>query len=362
VEVAEAIAPLADEWDDLARRAGAPPFSRPGWVQAWWSAFGQGSLAVLTLRRDGELAAVLPLARHRRVLRSCSNVHTPVFDCVAARGEDAAAMLEAAVARFDAILLEQIDAEGRLAEAVRSAAGATGSRLVLFEELVNPYVAAGMSREEYESALGSSKRQQVRRKRRRLSDLGELTYEASESLAPGPELEERFEQLLRLEGSGWKASAGTAIGSRPETRRFYAEVATWAAEEKLLRLSFMRLEGRPVVGWLLIGDEARQYSIKTGYDEQFSRFSPGVLLALEEIGHALDGGRSFELGAGMNRLKQDLHNAAHTLEHVGVFRRTPAGALARWRLQGKAAVYRRARQSSLLRRVRDALRRRLARD
>ena len=41
---------IFDEWDALADRVAATPFMRPGWIAAWWRAFGSGKLEVLTAR------------------------------------------------------------------------------------------------------------------------------------------------------------------------------------------------------------------------------------------------------------------------------------------------------------------------
>ena len=79
----EGIELLADEWDRLADRLAAPPFLRPGWFSVWWRAFGSGQLMVLAVRREGELAGVLPLARHRGALESLANYHTPAFGLLA---------------------------------------------------------------------------------------------------------------------------------------------------------------------------------------------------------------------------------------------------------------------------------------
>src|SRR3982751_149503 len=80
IELHHAIAPLTPEWDELVDRVGAGPFSRPGWFEAWWQAFGRGRLEVVTLRRQGELAAVLPLLRRHGTRRSLTNWHTPEFE------------------------------------------------------------------------------------------------------------------------------------------------------------------------------------------------------------------------------------------------------------------------------------------
>src|ERR687892_751567 len=80
VLTADSLDAIADEWDALAMRVGATPFARPGWMRAWWTAFGRGDLCILTYRRGGQLRAVLPLARRRGLLHSCSNIHSPLFD------------------------------------------------------------------------------------------------------------------------------------------------------------------------------------------------------------------------------------------------------------------------------------------
>lgn len=360
LEVVREFQALTEEWDDLATRTGASPFARPGWIRAWWSAFGRGELCILTYRRDGELRSVLPLAHRRGLLRSCSNVHSPIFDGVCSDREDFQVLLTAALCESRrGLILNDLESSGQLAAATRQVSDQSRCRLVVLDEAAAPYVDSAMSSEEYEHSLGKSKRHQIRRKRRRLADAGEeLTYEVVER---PQDLEDRLERFLLLEGSGWKASSGTAIRSRPETRRFYSEVATWAMENNLLRLSFLLLDDRPVVGWFLIGDQAHQYSLKTGYDEEFSRYSPGLLLALDEIGRAVESGQTFEFGQGMNRMKEDLHNAMRTIEYLALFPRSVRGTLARWSVVGQQAAYRRARESTLLRRGRDAVRGRLAR-
>src|SRR5437899_1249723 len=79
VEIERSTEALDREWDDLADRVGAAPFLRPGWIRAWWRAFGSGDPGVLTVRRSGRLAAALPLEIRRGVVRSPTNWHTPFF-------------------------------------------------------------------------------------------------------------------------------------------------------------------------------------------------------------------------------------------------------------------------------------------
>ena len=49
-EPGEADDPILAEWDELANRCGASVFLRPGWLAAWWRAFGRRWLDLITTR------------------------------------------------------------------------------------------------------------------------------------------------------------------------------------------------------------------------------------------------------------------------------------------------------------------------
>jgi CelD/BcsL family acetyltransferase involved in cellulose biosynthesis len=319
---------LAGEWDDLALRTSAPPFARPGWISAWWSAFGRGEPRVFALRRNRELTAVLPLSRFRGRLEACSNVHTPV--------------------------LRRLDSEGKLAAAARRLGSEGQLRLARLEAMASPYVDPTITWEQFEQSLSNSRRKELSRRRRRLADKGEIEIEASDGSV---ELEAELSEFLRLEGSGWKEQKGTAVHLRPETQRFYEDAADWAAGMGLLRLTFLRVGDRRVAAQYMIDDGAQRHLLKIGYDPAYSRFGPGVILELDDVRAALADGRTFELGTGMNAIKEEFMNAQRTIEHLALFPRSRRGALARRSVTARQAFYRRARGSALVRRARDILRR-----
>jgi CelD/BcsL family acetyltransferase involved in cellulose biosynthesis len=91
-------------------------------------------------------------------------------------------------------------------------------------------------------------------------------------------LDELLDEGFRVEGSGWKGAYGTSIGSRPATRRFYTEVARWAAERGWLRLAFLRLDGRAIAFDYCLEHEKTHYLLKTGYDSSYGRFAPGMII------------------------------------------------------------------------------------
>ena len=109
VAIHQSIEPLVGEWEELARRSNASPFLWPGWMKAWWHAFGAGRLQILTVYQNGHLAGVLPLLRLRGALKSTTNAHTPLFGTLAANEAAADKLAQALFAQA----ASRIDLSGR---------------------------------------------------------------------------------------------------------------------------------------------------------------------------------------------------------------------------------------------------------
>jgi CelD/BcsL family acetyltransferase involved in cellulose biosynthesis len=280
--------PIADEWDELAGRTRAVPFVRPGWITAWWDVFGHGALQILTLRRAGRLAGVLPLCGDRGWLRSPTNDQTPQFGIVA---EDAAAADELADAALDRagrrLTLSLVDASGWDLAALRGGARARGYRVLARPVVRPPYLLVDGDWAAFEKHVAGRLLRDLRRRRRRLEDQGVLTFEVSDG-ATG--LEDLLEDGFRVETSGWKAAQQTAIVSRPETRRFFTEVARWAAARGWLRLAFLRLDGRALAFQFGLEEGGAYYFLKGGYETEFHRFAPGKLLVHDMLERAFSSG------------------------------------------------------------------------
>jgi CelD/BcsL family acetyltransferase involved in cellulose biosynthesis len=280
------LAPIADEWDELAERTGAAPFLRPGWVAAWLDAFG-GTPRIVTLRENGELKGVLPLTRGRALLANAANSHSPLAGAVAEEPSHlhqiARAVVGAGTARTD---LRALDVRDPLLAELRAAALAHGHSTIERVTEREPYVDLSGGFEAYEAGLARKQRKELRRLQRRLEDEGAVTYE----FADGSErLETLLEEGFAIEGSGWKTEAGTAINAVPHERRFYTEIARWAASQGWLRLAFLRLDGRPLAFDYCLEAGGRFYALKGGFDIEFRRFGPGSLLTLESLRRAFAG-------------------------------------------------------------------------
>lgn len=331
IERHDRIEELAAEWDALADRSGARPWLRPGWIDAWWRAFGSGRLEVLSVARDGKLAGVLPVAHVRAgALVSPTNWHTPEFGPVA---EDGAACEELATAGFETrprrMALSFVSSDSPATDVLARAAAARGYRTSSRPQMRSPYVPVEGEFDAFVAAVGKPVRE-LRRRRRKLDEEGDVTV--SVERGEDDRLDALLSEGFAVEGSGWKGEQGTAIASRVETRQFYTDVARWAAEAGMLRLFFLGLDGRAIAFELTFDDGRSLYDLKGGYDPAYRSYGPGMIMAYEMIAYAYREGReSFEFLGSEEPYKRDWTSHVRERIQFHAFAPSPAG-LAAWAL------------------------------
>jgi CelD/BcsL family acetyltransferase involved in cellulose biosynthesis len=134
--------------------------------------------------------------------------------------------------------------------------------------------------EAYESASSSGRHRRVRRLERRLGERGRLTYD---EFAPGADPRGWLEAFMNLEIAGWKGRHGTAVASQARHREWLLEIGSEAAARNRLMMLALRLDGEAIALKLNFLAADGGYTLKTAYDERLEKFSPGVLLELENI-------------------------------------------------------------------------------
>lgn len=336
---------LEGEWEELAERSGAAPFCRPGWMSAWWTAFGNGELALLALRRRGALAGVIPLRRGNGRLSSPTNWHTPLYGPVV-EDHRAAEELWERLFRLDvrSIDLAFVDAEGGTSELATDIARRAGRVVAARTLMSSPYVPLDGGWEGYERTLSRNRRKGIRRRMRSLEAEGNVSTEVCEC---GEGVDAALEELFEVEASGWKGEQGTAISASSETRRFYTEIARWAAGRGTLRMAFLRLDGRPLAGELALVEGGVWHSVKAGFDASTGQFAPGVLLLYETLRHAFSSDLTrYDLMGSADDYKLGWTSHIAGRDWIRACARSPAGLV-------EAAVVRaRERARPLARRVR----------
>lgn len=326
----EALDSVEAEWKVLGDRLGSPPFLRPGWFWAWQEASAH-TVDVLTTRQRGNLVGVLPITRTPRGLRLPIGSETPFFTAIVEQDEARRRLVSAALVLADhrLDLPSVLEEDEALLETILAAAERRSSRVLVSPLRESAYVQTEGTWAEYLAGMSKKRRHEVRRRRRRLLEAGDVelcVYDGKEGL------DDLLAEGFRLEASGWKESYGTALDSQPRLRRFYEKLAHWAAAEGWLRLVFLELDGRPIAFDFGLQSGDVRWTLKTGFDPDYHRLSPGAVMRGHEVERAFEDDviRYEMLGAlagTHNAWKRHWATHRHSLLRVQVFDRSVPGRL-----------------------------------
>lgn len=294
---------LIAAWDDLARDVIEPnPFYESWMLQEALNSFGNSSdlIFVIINRRlqspkaAPQMVGLLPFQRFSQYRRAPIQTwklwkHLYCFHCVpllrrghvsealdlffewAAQNRQAPALLEwqgiTAEGPFYQALIDTLRNRGTTTYALD-----TYNR-ALFRPAANPesYCAAGMT---------CHNRQEQRRQRRRLEELGRLEFR---ELSKKEDVDLWVDIFLQMEASGWKGEEHTALAADAQHADYFRRISHAAFKRGQLMMLGLFLDDRPIAAKCNFKSGEGSFAFKIGFDESLSKFSPGVQLELENI-------------------------------------------------------------------------------
>jgi CelD/BcsL family acetyltransferase involved in cellulose biosynthesis len=177
-----------------------------------------------------------------------------------------------------------IGGDGRLSQVLIEAFNVRGSLTFQSETFTRAVLRPGLDGHQYvKETLPGRRIKDLRRCERQLAECGRIEYAA---LDPVGDVHQWLEDFALLESRGWKGREGTAMAARAADLEFFRHAAVAAFERGRLMMLALRFEGRPIAMKcnFLAGDGS--FAFKIAFDESFARFSPGVLLEIENIHRA----------------------------------------------------------------------------
>ncbi len=287
---------FAAEWDALTARVGDPnPFyERWALMPSLELSDRASEVEIVAVRSCGDLIGLLPLAR------STSNyghplphvrswLHANLFCAVPPiatgfEGEFWIGALSWLDSEARGVLFAHfpaLPADSTCLAALRRVTHAQHRPAAIVHRGERALLASRLSPEAYfEQSLSGKKRKELRRQHTRLAELGALRFERREDAVGVAGWADAF---LALEAAGWKGRAGSALASTPATAAFFRRALAGAAEAGRLERLTLSLDGRPIAMLANFITPPGAYSFKTAFDEDYARFSPGVLLQRENL-------------------------------------------------------------------------------
>jgi CelD/BcsL family acetyltransferase involved in cellulose biosynthesis len=131
-----------------------------------------------------------------------------------------------------------------------------------------------------ERALRPKHRKEFRRIEKRLSEMGPTEYRC---LEPRGDAKPWINSFLELESSGWKGQSGSSLASQEETRRFFEEAALGAHRHGQFMMLGLFHRNRPIALKCNFFSGNGAAAFKIAFDEDYGRYSPGMLLEIENV-------------------------------------------------------------------------------
>lgn len=130
---------------------------------------------------------------------------------------------------------------------------------------------------ELEAGLSRNFRGNLRKARNKLLGAGCAEFE---TVGPGQDLAQAYEEFLTVEASGWKGSSGssTAVAKLPRVDSFLRTLLSVEGPDLQPEIHMLRLDGRPIAAQFWIRYRNQMVLPKIGYDEGFRKLAPGQLL------------------------------------------------------------------------------------
>lgn len=283
---------LQAEWTDLAASAIEPnPFYEPWMLLPALRAFGAGRdlevvlvFAPSRVKGRKQLCGLFPLVRQRGRVELWKHPYcylsTPLLRRDLGR-RTLAKFCDHLQESAGLVRFEDVPGDGAFRLLLVDELNQRGWTSCVSSTYTRAILKPARSGEEFlERALTGKRRKELRRQRSRLAELGTLTVE---ELQPGSDPGPWVREFLELEKAGWKGREGCAAAVRDGHQGFIEEaVRQPGAGERLMMLA-LRLDGKPIALKLNLLSGNGSFAFKIAFDESFSRFSPGVLLELENV-------------------------------------------------------------------------------
>jgi len=295
LEGAQALRALVPQWEALAAEAAEPnPFYEHWMLLPALEAYGENApssdFRAIAVWDDGVLGALFPMRLERRYrglplqgLRSWR--HRNMLLCTPlVRGKSAekcvTALLRSPLAPV--LQFDYVAAGGWFFGVLAETAAAEGLPWVVTDAYMRAMLLRGHDPRE---RLNAKARSNLKRREAAARALGEVT---PVRLAPGDDPAAATEAFMRLEASGWKGRAGSALACREDDRRFIAAVLPEAFRRARLQITGLDLAGRPLARQIMFTAGEGGVVFKIAYDETHEKCSPGVLGEAEMVRHFLD--------------------------------------------------------------------------
>jgi CelD/BcsL family acetyltransferase involved in cellulose biosynthesis len=269
---------LASLWaglPDNMKRGGL--FALPGWHKAWWQAFGSGySLFLGVVRKDNAIIGIAPLKlKGKKASFICKSRVCDYLDFIISPGQETdfydSLLNELIKKGFSQLELETLRPESSVLTSLVGIADRRGYHVSCHQCGVSLELELPKTWGSYLSGLASKQRHEVRRKMRRLEEIGAINFRVYRD---GKEALSHLDLFIRMFR---QSRHDKARFMTDRMRSFFELLARTMADDGHLRLGFLELDSLPVASVAYFDYNNNIYLYNSGYDPVYRELSVGLI-------------------------------------------------------------------------------------
>jgi CelD/BcsL family acetyltransferase involved in cellulose biosynthesis len=299
VETYERFMALKDAWDNLVEKHGAhEPFLCHDWFRIWLKHFqGNAKLFILFLCRENSPILIAPFIRKKERYKRISsvqkieligNINSPIKDVIFGETDSQArreamlrlfAYLKTGFSKWDILEFDAIPEETFPCSELSNMAIELGFKARNYCSFSDWYMdGINYSSQGYFNRLPKKIRDELKRRQKRISELGEVMFEIG---ADSDHFNRYMDQYDQVRARSWKS---------PERHKsFLRDCREMAARNGALRCGFLYLNSLPIAAQIRIVANGTAYFMEALHDKHYDKYGPGNLLRAKVIEHLIDG-------------------------------------------------------------------------
>ena len=332
---------LRDEWTELLEASDSDClFLTWEWLYTWWKYLaGNRQLSILTVRHNGRLIALAPLALRppsvwrRRLLplleflgNGC--VGSDYLDFIVRKGceSEARRAFASSLAEEHTVLdWTQLRRGDCAADGV--AAELSERHWTVSDAVTNicPFIPlAGMTWEAYLATLGAEHRYNFNRKWKRLNRDYSVQFE---QVHTEEQCRESIDLVMELHNTRWRGRGGSDAFNTPGLVAFHRDFSRLALERGWLRLYVLRLNRQPAACLYGFLYGRTFYFYQSGFDSAYQKQSVGLVSMGLGIRNAIEeGAEEYDLLHGNEEYKSHWSRESRQLSRLELY---PPGGMGR---------------------------------
>lgn len=298
---------LASSWVDLQHLRWNYIFVLPCWLKVWWRELGSGGeLYLCTVKQEGTIIGIAPLLLKEKTASFIGSADVcDYLDFVVAPGREQDFfntlldhLRQKDISRLD---LSCLRPESTAFANLTALGKNRGYEVSCNQEDVSVGLDLPATWEEYLEMLDAKQRHEVRRKLKKLSEVGDIDYHVADDIKTIPSAIDIFLKQFR-DSREDKATFMTA-----QMESFFRSMAKIMAEAGLLRLGILQFNASPVAVLMYFDYKDKVYLYNSSYDPRYNYLSVGLLSKVLCIKDSIERGKkSFDFMKGNEAYKYRL--------------------------------------------------------